>query len=419
QIIAYRKLLEIESPIYITYIDFDHGTNQYRRVWDTITAANRPGTVNIYTQDMIGDRSICVLITGMNGAGEHTLTIFKKNPAPGNTGNSPLGYQPFNKIAEIRIDGAISVQERERSQAYQLGQTRGQSFTIAAYSRDYESPNILDQVEIIYAYNSVNGLYEQSRITRIPGTQIEQRRVRELLSAGPEEFERFIEGLWYYVGPQGTLDSRQYIYFDPKNREIIFYTDDVQQIYDWKNSSPTRYGLYVASQNISITNLRRFLNIELESLDSVQVKVFEDVHLRINVSAPWDGSYRKAKMIQSAGAPDSGSISPRFNAVYDGAIGTIAFDKNGTYELSASGITRKGKYTFFIVDNQQLLELRKDDPPDGSARETFRVESSNPASGNIYKNITLTRVRLGTKGIQELHEAAIALALVDGIGDGS
>ncbi|MDR2184725.1 MAG: pallilysin-related adhesin [Treponema sp.] len=406
QIIAYRNLLEIESPIYITYVTYDQDARIYKRTWSASTAATRPGTVNLYTQDLIGDRSICILITGMNGAGEHTLTVFRKNSA----GGDPA----FNKIAEIRIEGSISVQERERSQAYQLGQTRGQSFAIAAYGRDYESSNILDQVEITYVYNPVNGLYEQSRIARVPGTQIEQRRVRELLGGGSAAFEQFVNGLWYYVSPEGTLDTRQYLYFDPQNRELIFYSDDTQEIYNWKSSSPTRYGLYVSSQNISITNLRRFINIELESLESIQVRVFEDVHLRIGVTGAWNGSYRRVKGVETPKNADNSFIQPRFAAEYSGSIGKIVFYEDGSYRLTNGESEQRGKYTFFAIDNKQLLELRRGEIQNGIQRETFRVETANRRPGPgpaLYENLTLFRVRLGTKGLQEMHEATISLAL--------
>jgi hypothetical protein len=418
QIIAYRNLLELDSPIYITYADFDGQTGGYKRIWSAPTAATRPGTVTLYAQDLIGDRSTCVLVSGMNGAGEHTLTVFRKNsrnPFPaGASPDEPSGEeQVFNKIAELRIDGAISVQEAERTQAYQMGFAKGQSFAIAAYGRDYESSNILDQVEITYSYNSGNGLYEQSGITRVPGSQIEQRRVRELLNGGAGAFESFINGLWYYVSPEGTIDSRQYIYFDSLNREVIFYGEEIQQVFSWQNSSPTRYGLYVSSQNISVSTLRRFLDIELESLESIRLKVFEDVRLKIKVSAPWDGSYRKAGMVElktARAAPDN-SMAPHIDAIYDGSIGKIRFSKDGVYTLNTGGTVQQGKYAFFLLDNQELLELR---PQNGTEmpRETYRLERSETDPEGLYKNITLVRIRLGTRGVQELHEAAISLALI-------
>jgi hypothetical protein len=417
--------LELDSPVYITYADFDDQTGGYKRLWSAPTAATRPGTITLYAQDMIGDRSICVLVSGMNDAGEHTLTVFRKNGQSSfqerSLPDESSGEgQIFNKIAELRIDGSISVEEAERTQAYQLGFAKGQSFTIAAFGRDYESSNILDQVEITYSYNSGNGLYEQSRITRVPGSQIEQRRVRELLEGGSDAFEAFINGLWYYVGPEGTMDSRQYIYFDALNREVIFYGEEIQQVFAWQNSSPTRYGLYISSQNISVTTLRRFLDIELESPESIRVKVFEDVRLKIKVSAPWDGSYRKAGVVEikTARTAPARPMAPYIDAVYDGSIGKISFSKDGAYTLNTGGTIQQGKYTFFLLDNQELLELRPQNGT-GISRETYRLERSTQRAPpgtdqeKPYENITLVRIRLGTRGVQELHEAAISLVLIN------
>jgi hypothetical protein len=426
QLIAYRNLLEIESPIYISYIDYDEKTRGYKRIWSAPTAATRPGTISLYTQDLIGDRSVCALVTGMNGLGEHTLTVFRKMPSPGAEGvfsassgaseNRRTGpdqaedREPFSKIAELRIDGSILVQETERPQAYQLGIAKGPGFTLAAYGRDYESSNILDQVEISYTYNGTNGLYEQNKITRIPGSQIEQRRLKELLSGKPGPFEEFINGLWYYVSPQGTLDSRQYIYFDPQNREIIFYGDEIQQVFTWQNSSATRYGLYISSHNISVTTLRRSLDIELESLDSIRVKVFDDVRLKIGVNAPWDGSYRKAGTPGNYSAQGNSKMPAHVDAVYDGSIGKLGFFPDGTYELSSGGTVLTGKYVFFSLDNRELLEFRPDNKGQG---ETYLVEGTKPtgeAGANEetpWETFTLKRIRIGARGIQELHEGAV------------
>jgi hypothetical protein len=412
QIIAYRNLLEQESPIYVTYVEYLNPEGGYRRIWNTSTAVGRPGTLTLYSQDVLGDRSVCILITGMNAAGEHTLTILRINSGVPTAPNTS-GEEYFSRIAEIHIDGSIRVIETERTQAYQQGLSGGQSFDIVAYGRDNDSTNILDQVEITYAYSPGQDRYVQAKIARLPGSQVEQRRVRELLSGNSGEFEGFIEGLWYYVSPQGTLDNRQYIYFDPDNRELIFYGEETQQIFVWQNSSPTRYGLYVSSQNISVTTLRRFLDIELESLDSIRVKVFEDVRLKIGVSASWDGSYRKAGTVKDP-PPAAREVHSYFDAAYDGSIGTLRFNTNGTYELHAEGTVKEGNYAFFILDNRELLELRPGSIT-GLSRETYLVETDGnrrlTGSENGPPSLTLTRVRLSTKGIQDVHEAAITLTL--------
>jgi hypothetical protein len=405
QILAHRNVLEMDSPVSLSYIEFDDALGGYRRIWSAPTAVTRPGTASVYTQDLIGDRSVCILVSGMDSGGEHTLTVFRIGGS-----EQPLTREAvITKIAELRIDGSIQVQEAERSLAYQTGLSRGQSFAIAAYGRDFSSSNMLDQVERIYMYNNESGVYEQTRMTRIPGSQIEQRRVRELLNGDKARFEQFITGLWYYVSSQGTMDDRQYIYFDPQGREIIFYGENIQQVFNWQNSSATRHGLYISSQNISVTTLRRFLDIELESLDSIRVKVFEDVRLKIYVTAPWDGSYRKAESTEAAAAlpKPSNKILPYIDASYEGSIGRIVFSGDGNYTLaSGGGVEKRGRYAFFALDNQELLELRPADNGE-SVRETYRVERSDAEDSDA---MTLERIRLGTRGVQELHEAAVSLA---------
>jgi hypothetical protein len=270
----------------------------------------------------------------------------------------------------------------------------------------------MDQVEIIYTYNPSIEQYEQSKITRVPGSQIEQRRLRELLSGAHGVFEDFIHDLWYFVGPQGTLDSRQYIYFDPANREIIFFGDGAQQVFVWQNSSPTRYGLYVASQNISVTTLRRTIDIELESLDSIRVKVFEDVRLKIRADNTWDGSYRRAGSAEKGGAKSVDRILPYIDARYESSLGKIHFAPDGSFEIVSGETIRRGTYAFFRIDDKESLEMRSPASPETSAsgikgstesdRETYLVERSEGS-------LILSRIRIGARGIQNLHEGNITL----------
>ncbi|MDR2483627.1 MAG: pallilysin-related adhesin [Treponema sp.] len=393
QVIAYRNFQEPGNPVYVALLAFDPQAGGYRRVWSLPTPIERPDTVSLSAQDMIGDRVPCILASGMTGAGERSLLVLRRDEGAGN--------HAFTAIADLRIDGSITVRETERTRAYQQGLAAGQSFVIAAYGRDTGSPNVLDQVEITYAYDPQAGRYAQRSLTRVPGVQIEQQRVRELLGGRPRVFEEFAAGLWYYVSPQGTLDSRQYIFFDPAAREIIFYGEDIQQVFHWQSSSSTRYGLYISCQNISVTTLRRFIDIELVSLESIKIRVVEDVRLKINVSDSWDGSYKKA----GARAPgkDQGDepFSPFREAVYNSAFGALRFSSGGIYELSAGGEARQGRYAFFRLDGRELLELRPG--VKGLERETYLVAREPEA-------LTLTRVRLGTGGMEETLEPPLSLA---------
>jgi len=401
QFVAYRNLLEPESPIFLTFIEYDAASRTHKRLWTAPTGATRAETITLDTMDIIGDRSVSILLSGMNHQGEHTLTVFRMNGIH--------EEEPFRKIADIRIDGSITVQEVARSQAFQMGQAPGQSFTIAAQGRDLNSDNLMDQVQIIYAFNPANEFFEQRSSTRIPGAQIEQLRVRELLG-NQQAFEEFISGLWHFVTPQGTVDRNQFIYFDPPNRQIIFYGDDTMQIFSWGNSIATRQGLHITSQNISISTIRRSIDIQLESLNGIRIRTSENLRPAFRAfTAPWDGSYRMAGSPANTSVPAAAAISTRIDARFDSPIGRLHFFPDGSYEIhSAAVLARQGTYAFFKVNGQELLELRSNGDS-GSLRETFVVEGAETGR----QNLTLFPVRVGARGIEHLHEGAISLTLVE------
>jgi hypothetical protein len=394
QIVAYRSLTDAENPVAITFFGYDERSKGYRRLWSAPVEATMPGTVSLFSQDLIGDRSFCVIVTGMNAQGEHTMTVFRHKEEENRD-------RPFTRIANITMDGSITIQESERTLAYQQGIANGQPFTITASGRDADSSNIMDRIAISHVFNPVRGIYEQGRITRIPGSQIGENRVQTILTGNPQIFEEFIFDLWYHLTPEGTIDKSQYLYFDPEKREIIFFGDETQQVFSWLHSTSTRYGLYISTQNISVSTLRRFLDIELESLDRIRLRINEDIRLKINVSAPWNGSYRRAGVITHT-VEEEHTVRPYADAVYDSSMGRLRFNASGEYELSSSGILTRGRYAFFKVGSHDLLELRPE--RNGGTRLIYSLASmENP------ENVSLSPVRLGASGVHDLHEVPIIL----------
>jgi len=276
--------------------------------------------------------------------------------------------------------------------------TKGQSFNIAVYGHDSTSANILDQIETIYAFNSANERYEQINVSRIPGSQIEQRRLRELLSGAPGVFEKFINDLWYYISPQGTIDTKQYIYFDPAKKEIVFFGDEAQQVFTWQSSTPSRLGLNIRSQNISISTLMRLIEVELESLDSIRLHVIEDVRLRIVAGTSWDGSYRRAG---SANFKETlTQLKPTIDAVYDSSWGRVQLNNSGEYTITSASNVKKGRYIFYRINDNDLLELRPEGGDD--SRLVYKTEA-------VAGVLILSRVRVGINGVQDLLEPPVTL----------
>jgi hypothetical protein len=392
-IIAYRNMLVENNPIYLTYIDYDESAEQYKRVWSSPTQVTRPGTISLFTKDLTGDRSVCIVLTGMNGDGEHTMSVFK---IPKRDNSSVI-----NKIADIKIDGTILINEVERTQAYQLGLTNGVSFDIRCRGRDTDSQGEFDMVEVTYSYNPVTGRYVRSGTRRVPGAQVEAARLSRLLNANAAEFEQYVAGLWYRVTPDSAANSSQYIYFDTPGRELIFYDNNTQQVYKWLSSTSTRYGLYVSSQNISVGTLRRVMDIELEAIDSIRIKVFEDVRMKIGLNAPWDGTYRKTSSANKTVEPQS--VAAHVDAEYSTPLGPAVFLPDGNYRFEISGQVQTGRYAFFMLDGAEYLELLPAAASgEGAVRDVYRVDRADTGG------FSLRRVRLSATGALEFREDPIA-----------
>jgi hypothetical protein len=351
------------------------------------------------------------VLSGLNGAGEHTLTVFR-------VARSRSGGNLVSRIADIMADGAITVVERERGQAYRLGRTDAESFDIVARNGTALSSDGFGQTEVTYTYNSRIGIYEQTNIRSATDSQVEEARTRGILSGGAKKFEEFLQGVWYSTEPD-MPNSGQYIYFDTNGREIIFYGDDAQQVYSWLSSAATRYGLYVASRNISVTTLRRLIDIELTSMDSIRVRVSEDVRMNIGTSAQWDGLYRKLPYLNKT---EAARETPYIDAAYNSSIGRAVFSPDGGYRIEASGTVREGRYLFFTLDGQEYVEMREDGADGGTLgattqqqREIYLVtrpeaEGSSSDGGGF----SLERVLLGVSGIQYLDEEPVLFTVESG-----
>ena len=424
QVVAFRPN-GAGGAVYIAFFSSPDHYSYYRRMWEVPTTATVPETVSLFTLDLLGDRGNAIIVTGMNELNEQTLTAFRKSPF-----DDP--YRPFDVIADIRIDGSVAVREVQRSLAFQQGVARGQPFDIVASGRDYGSDNMLDRIELTYSFNEAVGVYMRVGMARIPGARIEQDQVRHILSGAPGVFEGFMHDLWYHVTPAGTIDRSQFIFFDPDRREIVFFGEESQQIFVWQQSNATRQGLLVSSYNSAINSMRRRVNVELESMDSIRVTVTDERRQRIGIPPPWSGTYRRAGAVIRA-MEETHAMAPHKDAVFDSPIGRLRFLPCGEYELAGHGAFSRGRHAFFTAGGMDFLELRPErgyalalgalvapaHAPGGGDedRHVFRVtgisRNSRGEPDSEPRYMSLSRVRLGATGAQDLRETQIALTRAD------
>lgn len=400
QIIAVRNPDQADSQVYLILVEYDEYTNGYHRMEKVATSITRPRTFSMFTRDLLGDRSTCVIASGMNSTGEQVMAIFRlRRSIPGTV----LAEVNMQRILSLVTDGSITIQETERSQAYLQGYTAGIPFNISTYSRDSESANVLDQIETIYSWEAGSGRYERSGTARIAGAQIEQKMLHEILDGTAEKFEQFLDGMWTRLDRDGSSNAlaSESLYFDLQRRELTFQTGNNQEVYTWQNPIPMRYGLYMTCRNMSIPTLRRLINIELSSMDTIRIRVREDIRIKLGFGGQWESLYQKSSTDKGSQGSVNGSLSYELGGEYRNGEISLVMYPDMRYVYRSPSFSREGVFSQFSAGSSTLVEFRPAIEENGE-RGTYTVSQELGTNGTV--ELILDHVRLGVRGMERLYE---------------
>ncbi len=369
-------------------------TGEYSRLTSLKTGVTQARTLLLYVADVIGDRTNCIVFSGMTADNMQSLAVFQ--PVPERDGKTSLAV-----IADLRSDGPINVREVPRSDAYNLGVTGGDSYPIITYNSDPDAPDTLDQIERVYRWDRQLKRYEQTSEARIPGKKLESRIVQQLQGGNVEAFETYLTGLWYIQNTTGTMGPR-YIYFDTPMKEIVFHNNITEEVFIREAGSPRRYGAYLTTRNRSISSIRRLIDLELTGIDEIRVRILEDVRLKIGVASDWDGVYRKMSnnAVQQRDATRLDAVKKAIGAseepwtTTDGRGLTLL---STTYSSGLTGTIETGAYALLTVAGEPVLQFRL------AGRDTtnrfFKVAvETEQNSGAEEQKLTLTEVTVSMAG---------------------
>ncbi len=336
-------------------------TGEYSRLASLKTGVTQARTMLLYVADVIGDRTNCIVFSGMTADNMQSLAVIQ--PVPERDGKTSLAV-----IADLRSDGPINVREIPRSDAYNLGVTGGESYPIITYNSDPDAPDTLDQIERVYRWDRQLKRYELASQSRIPGKKLESRIVQQLQGGNVEAFETYLTGLWYMQNTTGNAGPR-YIYFDTPMKEIVFHNNVTEEVFIREAGSPRRYGAYLTSRNRSISSIRRLIDLELTGIDEIRVRIIEDVRLKIGVASDWDGVYRK---MSNAAVPqrEATSLDALRKAIAASEAPWTTPDGRSltllpvTFASNLAGSTETGSYALLTVAKTPVLQFRLD----GAAR---------------------------------------------------
>jgi hypothetical protein len=327
----------------------------YERSGEIVTTVTQVKTFTFYCMDITGEHKNALVYTGFTDSNQSVLQAF--------SGTIQNRLISFTKIADIKSDGTIFIQQVDRSSAYSLSLTTGSSFPIWVYTADDRSgAEALDQVQIMYDWDRFLEIYVKKSETYVPGKKIAAEALASIQDGTVETFSAFLEGLWYKTA--NTEEGIRYLFFNKNDEEIIFLLNDTEEVYSWASSTIRRNGVFISADNKSISNLSRRFDISLTGVDEIKIKVNDDVGMTIGTDTLWDGTYRKmsaaATMTTGKDTKSSDSTVAILASVpiWEDSDGTrVSFSENSYTAENASG-QYQGGMSVLVAGDETILEFR-------------------------------------------------------------
>ncbi len=415
QVIAVKRMADVESPVRLAVVDVDpeRGT-YYFQSWESATNATDNRIFNLSVKDLLGDHDLQIVASGMNRDGKLTLDVFRRVKPPR---GDELTYAP---ICQIAADD-IHVVESERPDSYANDPKDGDSFPIETYLRDPDSQNVTDLLKITYQWNSREGRYVSGPPEKIPGEKAAQAQLGKLFSStDPESFEGFLRGSWVDIEPDkahpGRVRYASVISFDPDpdpgRKKIAMSTGDTQEVYSWRATVRTIYNsAYLLGANEAVPQISRTFIVTAVSAVTLSVAIQgNDAPDRPAVTYTKITDELQARLLAR---PEAASPvpPPALDGLYIGSNGLSLDFENGRMEWKDSSGTRSAEYVLFPLSGKVIMTVRF--PGDGRTSDDDRSwvvdfkEAKDPV--RILRTLSLSPVQLTVKGFEDAVGDTLAL----------
>lgn len=261
---------------------YDKNTNSYIRSAEIETEITKFSTFSLSFIDLIGTHVNSIVYTGFSDDNKTILCAYQPSEADGTFS--------ISKIAWLSTEGTYTVEEPQRSDAYQHGTATGESYQIWEYSPEPGS-NSLNQIQSTYSWNPNINSYEKISSRKITGKQINSQELAKILDGTTATFSNFLNGVWCKTTKDE--DGQRYIYFNPEDKEVICFMDETQEVYSWNSDWMRRYGLSMTTKNKSTAAVSRQIDTTLVATNEIKIAVTDDLRMDIPESSLWNGNYRK------------------------------------------------------------------------------------------------------------------------------
>ncbi|HPY52863.1 MAG TPA: pallilysin-related adhesin [Treponemataceae bacterium] len=353
QIIAVKKF---NNPfIYIVLGLYNPLKMAYERVLEYQTEISQTRTFSLSVLDLVGNGQNAIIYTGFtdkNNSFFQALALQKDK-----------GLSQLIELIRLESDGSIFLQQNtEKTSELSYGEPKT-PFSILVHSTETnEEDGSFDQVETIYQWDEATGFFEEFSVEKTPGTRLEAKELAKIQDGTVESFSSYLNGLWLYSDSNTT--NPHFIFFDWKNKEIIFSSGEIQEIFSWENSTLRRNGIYISTVNSLIANLNRKIDVSLLSLDEIRIRISSDLGMVINTDTSWDGVYKKTdlqnfKLKKNENSEDNRAIrllESETNWTF--MTSSLLSLSNGNYVFTSGANTEEGVYSEKNVQGESFIQFR-------------------------------------------------------------
>lgn len=344
---------------------YNSSMGQYERSGIISTEITQIRTFQYTSLDLTGNHHYAFVYQGFKDNGNSVLKAFflgREN-----------GVLKVKCIADVEGDDSVFIQKLERVDAYERTLADGTPYPIWVYTTDEEGKSNQDQLQIMYTWNPKSQKYEESKRLKESGSNLSAKELSKLKNGSEETYANFLEGMW--IISDSKTEDKNNLFFNYKDKEIIFLNADTAEVYIWESTHIRRNGANISATNQDIANLKRHIDITVRGLDQVYVRLQDDLNMRISESTTWDGVYKKmtnntnsvAGSKLTADEVVSGYIAELESAnswsVSDGS--KLSFTNGNYVSEGVDGSLDTGIFTTMILSGKVFLQFRSDKAKSG------------------------------------------------------
>ncbi len=355
QIVAVKN--SSDSAIMLIVGFYNSETDSYGRDAFIQTDIKQVSSFSYYTADLTGDHRVSIVYQGINQQGLSELSVWHVKRLADKIIPEQLGHFTSNDV--------IYIQESDRYYDYDMAEADGAAYPVYVYSMEGEG-RMKDQVLNVYTWDKTSQSFQVTSQSRVTAASLANKELSFVQGGSLDSYAEFLNGLWKLTDTSSKEDIL--IYFDYDEKSIIFAMGDTQSYYTWDQNYLRYSGIYITSSNAEITNFRRRIDISLRGVDSIQVRLMDDVRMIISEGSEWDGLYKKLNVkdyyTEKASVSPTDYVQDFIDQLEKGpswraSDGSVITFTDGQYtSLASDGLISNGFYTKVQFMDMPFIQFR-------------------------------------------------------------